>query len=175
MSATPTSVQPRAVLTTAASALVAGLAIVAGDAAMAGTAAAANAVVPGPASTAWLAAAAVIAAGSYALVGAPQIALGRRQTGSHDESLKDRRSRWAVRLLGGDQAGPGQQHQRRADHRDRRGRPRERRLVAVDQTGERDQPQPGQAEQPARTTAGAGPPSWRRGRSAWRQSPAAWR
>jgi len=97
MSATPASVQPRAVLTTAASALVAGLALVAGDAAMAGTAAAANAVVPGPASTAWLAAAAVIAAGSYALVGAPQIALGRRQT----EPLKDRRSRWAVRLLGG--------------------------------------------------------------------------
>jgi hypothetical protein len=110
MSAVDTSSHAASMVATVGSAVVAGLALIAGDAAMAATAAGARAVVPGPSSVAWLAAATVIAAGSYVLVGAPQIALGRRQT-----ELRDRRTRWAVRLLGdgGDHDGRNGDHERR--------------------------------------------------------------
>ena len=83
----------------AGSAAVALVAVVGGDAAMAGVAAAARATMPGPTAFAWCAAAAVIAASSYAFVGVPQLALGRRQAGDGD--VRDRRSRFAVRLLDG--------------------------------------------------------------------------
>lgn len=85
---------------TIGSAAVATVALIAGDAAMAGVVAGAKAIVPGPASVAWFAAAAVIAIGSYTLVGIPQIALGRRHgDNGSDDTLRDRRGRWAIRLL----------------------------------------------------------------------------